>query len=157
MDFFNCNSKIQKSIIMRENILLLFDNSLEIYSIQEDAQRYINSDATLVDMSVSNGDHPVIFVLNTDGKISFLNFDSNEENFSNQITDYKGESSVSLFYSKKFGSLFIGYSTKTCSQIKIENIDVNPTLASSQTLPFPRRAGVVSSSTLRMDSTRGTG
>ena len=114
---------------MRENVLLLFDNSLEIYKIQEDAQRYIGSDATLVDISVSNGEHPVIFVLNKDGKIFFLKFDSNENNFSNEITDFEDDSSVSLFYSKKFESLFIGHSTQTCSQIKIENIDANPTLS----------------------------
>ena len=88
------DSKIKKSSLISQHILLLCENSLEIFSIEDEAQRLISSNASLVDMTVSNREHPVIFVLRTDGTISVVKIDSNENSFSNQIKDFQDNSSV---------------------------------------------------------------
>ena len=116
------DSKILKSLIVSNQIVLMFENSISIYSF-EGEHKTMNFEHDLVDISLHESG--ILFVLNKEGHILYTDIKSlftEEISLTRKVNDFQDKASISIFFSEVEKALFVGLSTNTCYRIKALNI-----------------------------------
>ena len=121
-----CRSRIKKTLVSSENVLLLVDFSVEIHDLQGTSKKEIVLESDLVDMTVSSCDKQLLFVVDKSGSIWFdhiSSFSSKISKLSKKIEHFVDPTICSIFYSETFNSLLIGHTGNKCSKLDLCNID----------------------------------